>query len=135
MNEVVITPDTERLTQAYDTLHDPPTAQTGDDVKLSLKNVSPIDIPKLNVTARINTRVIKLQKSNVFCKEILQHIGCSKFQSYFQDATGILHKNAVDFISVCSAIVATQILIKYLLHASHDSLGHVGATTLYNFLK
>ena len=28
-----------------------------------------------------------------------------------------------------------QVLIAYLLHASHDSLGHVGATKLYHFLK
>ena len=47
MNEAVITPDIERFMQAYDTLHDPPTAQTGDDVKLSLKNASPTDIPQL----------------------------------------------------------------------------------------
>ena len=32
-------------------------------------------------------------------------------------------------------MVIPQILIKYLLHASHDSLGHVGATKLYHFLK
>ena len=37
VNEVVITPDIERLMQAYDTLHNPLTAQTGDGVKLSLK--------------------------------------------------------------------------------------------------
>ena len=38
VNEVIIMPDIERLTQAYDTLHDPPTKQTGDNVKLSLEN-------------------------------------------------------------------------------------------------
>ena len=47
MNEVVITPVIERPMHVYDTLHDPPTAQTGDDVKLSLKNASPTDIPQL----------------------------------------------------------------------------------------
>ena len=26
-------------------------------------------------------------------------------------------------------------LIKYLLHTSHDSLGHIGATKLYHLLK
>ena len=46
-NEVVITSDIERLTQAYYTLHDPPTVQTSDDIKLSLENVSPTDIPQL----------------------------------------------------------------------------------------
>ena len=34
-----------------------------------------------------------------------------------------------------SAIGIPQILIKYLLHASHNSLGHIGATKLYHFLK
>ena len=47
VNEVVITPDIKRLTQAYDILHDSPTAQTGDDIKLSLENVSPADILQL----------------------------------------------------------------------------------------
>ena len=47
VNKVLITPDIERLMQAYDTLHNPPTAQTGDDVKLSLENMSPTKIPQL----------------------------------------------------------------------------------------
>ena len=40
VNEVIIMPDIERLTQTYDTLHDPPTEQIGNNVKLSLENVS-----------------------------------------------------------------------------------------------
>ena len=48
---------------------------------------------------------------------------------------GILHKQVIDFNSVLSAVVLPQILIKYLLHASHDTLGHVGATKFYHFLK
>ena len=47
VNEAFITPDIERLMQAYDMLHDSPTVQTGDDIKLSLENVLPIDIPQL----------------------------------------------------------------------------------------
>ena len=47
MNEAFITPGIERLTQAYDTLHDPSTAQTSDDIKLSLENASLTDIPQL----------------------------------------------------------------------------------------
>ena len=73
MNAVVITPDIERLIQAYDTLHDPPTAQTGDDFKLSHENVSPTDIPHLeeNLMSLLELRpdkVMKFQKSDVFCK-------------------------------------------------------------------
>ena len=41
----------------------------------------------------------------------------------------------IDFNGVLSAVVVPQILIKYLLHASHDSLGHVWAMKLYHFLK
>ena len=35
-------------------------------------------------------------------------------------------------ILICSS---TKILIKYLLHASHDSLGHVGTTECFQFIK
>ena len=41
----------------------------------------------------------------------------------------------IDFNNVFSAVIVLQILIKYLLHASYDSLGHVGAMKLYHFLK
>ena len=37
VNEVVIMPDIERLLQAYKSLHDPPTSQTGDADNLLLK--------------------------------------------------------------------------------------------------
>ena len=46
---------------------------------------------------------------------------------------GILHKKVVNFNS--TSIVVPKILTEYLLHASHDSLGHVGATKLYHFIK
>ena len=71
----------------------------------------------------------------MFCKNILQHIGCRKYDNYFKDAMGILYKKVVDFNSVFSAIVITIILIKYLPHASHNLLGHVGARKLYHILK
>ena len=48
---------------------------------------------------------------------------------------GILHQKGTDFNNVFSAVVVPQTLIKYLLHASHDWLGHVEATKLYHFLK
>ena len=52
---------------------------------------------EFNVTAGINTRQSdEITKSDMFCKSILQHIGCSKFANYFQDAMGILHKKVVD---------------------------------------
>ena len=75
-------------------------------------------------------KVRKLQKSYGLCKNILQHISCSKNENYFQDAMGILHKKINDFDNVFSAVVVPQILLKYLLHASYDSLGHVGTTKL-----
>ena len=52
VNEAFITPDIERLTQAYITLHNSPTAQTGDDIKLSLENVPPADIPQLEENSK-----------------------------------------------------------------------------------
>ena len=78
---------------------------------------------------------IKLQENDVFCKNILQHTGCSKYEDYFQDAMAILHKKIIDFSSVFSAVVVPQILMKYSLCASHDSLGHFGAKKLYYFLN
>ena len=60
--------------QAYDTLHNPPIAQTGDDIKLSLKNASLTDIPQLEeklmfLPELTPDKEIKLQKSDVFCKK------------------------------------------------------------------
>ena len=77
-------------------------------------------------------KVIKLQKNDTFCKNIIQYIDCSKYNNYFIDTRGILHKKVIDFNSTFSAVVILQMLIKYLLHASHDSLGHVGATKVYH---
>ena len=48
---------------------------------------------------------------------------------------GILHKKVADFNSVFSAVVVQRILIRYLLHASHEPLGHIGAMKFYDFLK
>ena len=39
----------------------------------------------------------------------------------------------IDFNDGFSAVVEPQILIKYLLHTSQNSLGHVGAKKLYHF--
>ena len=78
---------------------------------------------------------IKLQKNDIFCKNIIQHIGCSKYDNYFIDTIGILHKKVVEFNSIFLAKGITQILIKYLLHDSHNSLGHVRGTELYHFHK
>ena len=47
VNEVLISPNIEILTQTYDTLQDLPTEQTKDDIRLSIENVSPTDIPQL----------------------------------------------------------------------------------------
>ena len=57
---------------------------------------------------------------------------CNTNENYFTDAMGILHKKVMDFINTFSSMVIPKKkqLIKYLLHASHDSLGHVGATNL-----
>ena len=133
VNEVIIMPDMERLTQTYDTFHDPPTVQTVRQLKLSLENASPADIPQLkeilmSLLKLTLDKVVKLQESDFFCKNILQHISYSKHEKYFQEAMGILHKKVVDFKNMFSAVVVPQILIKYLLHASHNSLGYVGAT-------
>ena len=120
-------------------MHDLPTAQT-ESADLSLEKTSPADIPHLEqilifLPELTPGKVIKLQKNDMFCKTILQHIHCSKNENYFIDDMGILLKKVINFSSTFSAMVMPQILIDYLLHASHYSLGHVGATKLYHFLK
>ena len=110
MNEASVTSDIERLAQAYDILHNSAIAQTGIDIKLSLETASPADIPQLeenlaSLPELTPEKMIKLQKSDVFGKNILQHIGCNKYDNYFEDAMGILHKKIVDLNSVFSAIV------------------------------
>ena len=89
---------------------------------------NPMSLPEL-------TLVTKLQENDTFCKSILLHIHCSKNNYYFTCAIGILHKKFINFNSTFSGMAISQILIQYSLHTSHDSLGHVGATKLYHFLK
>ena len=124
VKEVFITPDIERLIQTWDTSHGSPIAQTNDDIKLSLENVSTSDILKLEQNLMFLPeltleKVIKLQKNDIFSKNGIQHIGCSKYDNYFIDTIDILQKNVIDFNSIFSAVVIPQILIKYLLHALH----------------
>ena len=80
-------------------------------------------------------KVVQLQKIDTFCKNIFQHMHCNTNKNYFMDAMDILHKKVIDFNSTFSSVVIPQILIIHLLHASHNLLGHVGATKLYHFLK
>ena len=80
-------------------------------------------------------KVIKLQKNDTFFKNILQHIQYSKNDNYFIDPMGILHKKVIDFNNAFSGILIPPILNKYLLHASHNSLGHVGAMKLNHFIN
>ena len=80
-------------------------------------------------------KVIKLQKNDIFFKKIIQDISHSKYDNYFIDVIGILHKKVIDLNTIFSAIVIPQILIKYFLHSSNNLFGHVGATKLYHFLK
>ena len=55
---------------------------------------------------------------------------CNTNENYFTDVMGILHQKVIDFNSTFSSVITPKILIKYLPHASHDSLGHVGANSI-----
>ena len=71
-----------------------------------------------------------------FCNNILQHMHCNTNENYITYAIGILHKKSyMIFKNTFSSVIVPKILIKYLLHASSDSLDHVGATKLYHLLK
>ena len=126
VNKAFITPNIKKCTQTYNALHDLPTGQTNDDVKLSLQNTLPADIPQLeqnlmSLPELTSEKVIKVQKNDTFCKNIIQHVECSKHDNYSMDATGILHTKVIDFNSTFSAIVITQILKNtyYMLHMTH----------------
>ena len=139
VNKIFIAPDTEKLAKNYDTSCNLPAVQM-DKANLSLENASPTDIPHLepNLMSLLEftpDKVIKLQKNDTFCKNILEYIHCSKNDNYFIDAKGILHKKVINFNSTFTAVVVPRILIKYLLHVSHDSLGHTGGIKLYYFIK
>ena len=100
MNEVFIASDIEKLMLTYDTLHEFPAGQTNDDIRLSLKNVLPTDIPQLELNLMslpelTSENVIKLQKNEMFCNNIILNIDCSKHDNYFIDATGILHEKVI----------------------------------------
>ena len=79
-------------------------------------------------------KIIKLQKNDTFYNNIIHHMHCNTNNNYFTVAMGILHKKVIDFNSTFSSVVVPKILIRYLLHTSHDSLGYVEATKLYHFL-
>ena len=76
-------------------------------------------------------KITQLQKHNTLSLTY----SAAHMKIYSTDAMGILHKKVIDFNSMFSSVVIPKILIKYLLHTFHDSLGHVGATKLYNFIK
>ena len=108
VNEIFIMPEIKRLTQNYDTSHDLPKEQTGDSDQLSLENASPEGIPQLKENLMLLLeltldKVVKLQENDLFCKNILQHIHCSKHENFFQDAMSILYKKVINFNNVFSA--------------------------------
>ena len=65
-------------------------------------------------------KITQLQKNDIFCNDIINHMHFNPDENYFTDAMGILHKKVTDFNSMFSSIVMPKILIKYLLHTSHD---------------
>ena len=139
VNKIFIAPNIEKLTTNYDALPDSSTVQI-DNANLSLENASPADIPLLkqnlmSLPEFTLEKVVKLQENEIFGKDILEHIHCSKNNNYFIDAMGILHEEVINFNNTFSTVVIPQILITYLPHTSHNSVGHTGATELYNFIK
>ena len=85
VNEIFIEPDTEKLAQNYDALHDLLTAQM-DKAELSLENTSPTDILHLeqNLMSLLQftpDKVLKLQKNDTFCKK---HIAMYTWQQNWQ---------------------------------------------------
>ena len=94
-------------------------------------------VARINVPTQVNPwqNNPTSKKNDTFCNNIITHMHCKSHAKYFTDAMDILHKKVIDFNSTFSSVVTPKILTKYLLHASHDSLGHVGATKLNYFTK
>ena len=72
--------------QTYDELHDLPPGHANYDIKLSLENASPTDIPQLehhliSLPELTLENIAKLQKNDTFCKNIIQHIDCNKHET------------------------------------------------------
>ena len=133
VHEIFIKPDVETLAKYF-------AVTQIEDPNMSMTDVSPQDadcieqklmfLPKLTPD-----KITQLQNNDTFYNNIIIHMHCNLHVKYFIDAMGILHKKVIDFNSTFSSVVIPKIPIKYLLHASHDSLGHVGAKKLYHFIK
>ena len=138
--EIFIAPDIEKLTNYCDALHDLPTVQMA-KASLSLGNASAADIPHLeqNLTSLpefTQDKVIILQKEwYILQKHIRTYTLQPKQQLFHRCHRHPTYKKVINFNSTFSAAVIPQILIKYLLHTSNDSLGHTGAMKLYHFIK
>ena len=63
-------------------------------------------------------KIIKLQKNDTFCNNIIHHMHCNTNENYFTDAMGILHKKVIDFNSTFLSVIRPKIFIRYLLHTS-----------------
>ena len=97
---------------------------------MSVEDISPKDAPHLekklmSLPELTPDKIAKLQKNDTFCNNIITHIHCNLHKNYFTDTMGILLNEVIDFNSTFLSVVIPKILIKYLLHASHDSLGHI----------
>ena len=80
-------------------------------------------------------KITQLQKNDIFCNNIINHMHCKLTWKLLHICHGHLTQKVTDFNSTFSPVVVPKIVIKYLLYTSHDSLGHVGATKLYHFIK
>ena len=108
-----------------------------DDPDIALENIIPENAPQLEhkLMSLPELTPDKVTLQDTFCNNILTNMHCNSHDKYFTDPMGILHKTLVDLNSTFSSIVVPKMLIKYLLHAFHNSLGHIGAMKLYHFIK
>ena len=122
------TPDKHDTTLAKDE-YDPPLE------RITPKNVHHLERKLMSLPELTPDKITLLQKQDPFCNKIPAHLHCNAYDKYFTDSMGIFAKKVIDFNSTFSSVVLPKILIKYLLHASHDSLGHVVAMKLYHYIK
>ena len=139
VHKICIKSDIENLTQNYNT-HNNLLALQSEESRLSIDNASAEDLPRLkqklmSFPELLPEKILTFQKNDTFCNKNLHHIHCNTNKNYFKDALCNLNKKVIDFNSTYLSVVVPKILIKYLLHASHESLGHIGATKLYHFLE
>ena len=85
-----------------------------------------------------NEKLKELQKRDAECSKLIKQLEANKLEvrkPYFLDSEGILTKTVIDNDHTFEVTVVPRALTGFILHQSHDALGHNGTQRLYHYLK